>query len=175
MIGINHNTNSFRCQAIKISHKSAWSYIRLSSSLQPSRYYRLNFTAYYKLIYQMVLISTAPIIHKNCSKKVKVTESHSLTKKTKKLPPSLVSLTQNWFMYLLMFPKTKMLGFYKQQSHFSQILKKQKQNKDIIFYEKFQKTISFWVLLLGANHKRRLFREGGRGSPLKADLLHKPI
>ena len=69
-----------------------------------------------------------------------------------------------------------MLGFYKQQSHFSQILKKQKQNKDIIFYEKFQKTISFWVLLLGANHKRRLFREGGRvGSPLKADLLLKPI
>ena len=28
---------------------------------------------------------------------------------------------------------------------------------------------------IGAIHKRRLLRGGGRGSPLKADLLHKPI
>ena len=28
---------------------------------------------------------------------------------------------------------------------------------------------------LGANHKRRLLRGGGRGVPLKADLLHKFI
>ena len=28
---------------------------------------------------------------------------------------------------------------------------------------------------LGDIHKRRLLRGGGRGSPLKADLLHKPI
>ena len=28
---------------------------------------------------------------------------------------------------------------------------------------------------LGAIHKQRLLREGGRGSPLKAHLLHKPI
>ena len=28
---------------------------------------------------------------------------------------------------------------------------------------------------LGAIHKRRLLRGGGRGAPLKADLLDKPI
>ena len=28
---------------------------------------------------------------------------------------------------------------------------------------------------LGAIHKRRLLRGGGRGSPLKANLRHKPV
>ena len=30
-------------------------------------------------------------------------------------------------------------------------------------------------ILLGAIHTRRLLRGGGRGYPLKVDLLHKPI
>ena len=39
----------------------------------------------------------------------------------------------------------------------------------------FLKTLTFKVLYLGAIHKRRLLRGVGRGSPLKADLVHKPI
>ena len=35
-------------------------------------------------------------------------------------------------------PKTKMLGFYKQQSYFSQNVSKKSQNTNIISYEKFK-------------------------------------
>ena len=35
--------------------------------------------------------------------------------------------------------------------------------------------LQLFAISLGAIHKRRLLRGGGRGSPLKADLVHKPI
>ena len=43
--------------------------------------------------------------------------------------------------------------------------------------ENFEKLLllNFNKNLYGAIHKRRLLRGGGRGSPLKADLLHKSI
>ena len=54
----------------------------------------------------------------------------------------------------------------------------------IIWWLVFHKSVSYrkecvymmecFLLILGAIHKRRLLRGGGRGSPVKADILHKP-
>jgi hypothetical protein len=37
-----------------------------------------------------------------------------------------------------------MLSFYKQQTHFGQIVKKKSQNTNIIFYKKFKKLPNFF-------------------------------